>query len=150
MLYLVPWILLWSTSIRSTNDLVCLVITLQLDLWFDYWIHFCFWIHSETALLRHYSIFERTCQFTKLDLIKKLSRKKRLWRDDGRCKNIWRGVGVGGCNEVSTHHDMNYGQVSKEVCNRRVACSLLKLDGSWQATPSITKFLISEVSHSGS
>ena len=30
---------------------------------------------------------------------------------------------------------------SKEICNRGVACSLLKLDGSWQATPSITKFL---------
>ena len=29
----------------------------------------------------------------------------------------------------------------KEVCKRGVACSLLKLDGSLQATPSITKFL---------
>ena len=26
---------------------------------------------------------------------------------------------------------------SKEVCNRGVACNLLKLDGSWQATPSM-------------
>ena len=49
--------------------------------------------------------------------------------------------GGGGCNEVSTHYDMNYGQVSKEVCNRGVACSLLKLDGSWQATPSIKNSL---------
>ena len=31
--------------------------------------------------------------------------------------------------------------VYKEVCNGWVACSLLKLDGGWQATPSITKFL---------
>ena len=31
--------------------------------------------------------------------------------------------------------------LAKEVCNRGVACSLLKLDGSWQATPSIKKFL---------
>ena len=30
----------------------------------------------------------------------------------------------------------------KEVCNWGVACSLLKLDGGWQATPSNTKFLI--------
>ena len=30
---------------------------------------------------------------------------------------------------------------TKEVCNRGVAWSLLKLDGGWQATPSITKFL---------
>ena len=30
---------------------------------------------------------------------------------------------------------------TKEVCNRGVACWLLKLDGGWQATPSITKFL---------
>ena len=30
--------------------------------------------------------------------------------------------------------------LSKEVCNRGVACSL-QLDGSWQATPSNTKFL---------
>ena len=29
----------------------------------------------------------------------------------------------------------------KEVCNRGVAWSLLKLDGGWQATPSITKFI---------
>ena len=35
--------------------------------------------------------------------------------------------------------------VYKEVCNGWVACSLLKLDGGWQATPSITKFLISKV-----
>ena len=31
--------------------------------------------------------------------------------------------------------------ITKEVCNGGVACSLLKLDGGWQATPSITKFL---------
>ena len=31
--------------------------------------------------------------------------------------------------------------ICKEVCNGGVACSLLKLDGGWQATPSITKFL---------
>ena len=30
---------------------------------------------------------------------------------------------------------------TKEVCNRGVACSLLKLDGTGKATPSITKFL---------
>ena len=29
----------------------------------------------------------------------------------------------------------------KEVCNGGVACSLLKLDGGRQATPSIAKFL---------
>ena len=31
---------------------------------------------------------------------------------------------------------------TKEVCNGGVACSLLELDGGWQATPSITKFLM--------
>ena len=34
-----------------------------------------------------------------------------------------------------------YGVINKEVCNGGVACSLLKLDGGWQATPSFTKFL---------
>ena len=34
-----------------------------------------------------------------------------------------------------------YPASGKEVCNGGVACSLLKLNGGWQATPSITKFL---------
>ena len=39
------------------------------------------------------------------------------------------------------HHLSSCGVNVKEVCNGGVACSLLKLVGSWQATPSITKFL---------
>ena len=35
----------------------------------------------------------------------------------------------------------NNGLYLKEVCNRGAASSLLKLDGGWQAMPSITKFL---------
>ena len=41
------------------------------------------------------------------------------------------------------------GKFSKEVCKGGVACSLLKLDGGWEATPSITKFLANLVHYFG-
>ena len=41
----------------------------------------------------------------------------------------------------NSNFDIGHPLQIKEVCTGGVACSLLKLDGGWQATPSITKFL---------